>query len=258
MEQQALKIVTPTRPSRLVRLAVMVTLLAATPALAQTLYRYIDERGKTYYSDKPLTHLTGRPADQLSRQGTLIKRDPGAASPEQRAAAEEERRKRADVEKVQSVEQRRNLALLATYASEKEIDDAQAFALRDPVALVRETEEQLAVTDKRRTQLKSDADKLGAKNVTPQLREQLAQAGLDVKSIAAVLETKRRDVQLINDRYEEDRRRYVELARQRQAMLNNSPAVSTAAASGGVVSSTPNSATSPTSVPIAVPVVKRP
>jgi Domain of unknown function (DUF4124) len=210
-------------------LATIALLICATPALAQTLYRYVDERGKIYYSDKPMTHMTGRPTDQLTRQGTVIRRDPAAPTVEQRAAADAEKRKRAETDKVQSVEQRRNLALLATYATEKEIDDAQAFALRDPIALVKETEEQLAATEKRRNQHRSDVEKLGAK-ASQQQRDHLRQSELDVKSVAEVLETKRRDVQLINDRYEEDRRRYLEIVRQRQAMLNSA----TGAAAGGV------------------------
>jgi hypothetical protein len=190
------------------------------PAAAQTLYRYVDERGKVYYSDKPLTHLTGRPVDQMSKQGTVVKRTPASPTPEERAAMELAERRRAEAEKANAHEQRRNLALLATYSSEKEVEDAHVFALRDPLALVRETEAKLAAAQKRHAAVKAEVEKQAGKS-TPESREKLATAELEVKSLTDVLDSKRRDVQLINDRFEEDKRRYAELAKQRQAIVSN-------------------------------------
>lgn len=202
-------------------IALGIITLIASNAFAQTLYRYVDDRGRVYYSDKPLVDMTGKPNDHLSRQGTVLRRNAAASTPEQRAAAEEDRKRRAEVEKTQAVEQRRNLALLATYSSEQEIADAQAFAMRDPIAIVRETEVKLATAERRRASLKADLDKLEGKTVPAQLREDFVNAELGAKSLQDILETKRRDLQLITDRFEEDKRRYAELAKQRAAMLLN-------------------------------------
>lgn len=202
-------------------IALGIITLIASNAFAQTLYRYVDDRGRVYYSDKPLVDMTGKPNDHLSRQGTVLRRNAAASTPEQRAAAEEDRKRRAEVEKTQAVEQRRNLALLATYSSEQEIADAQAFAMRDPIAIVRETEVKLATAERRRASLKADLDKLEGRTVPAQLREDFVNAELGAKSLQDILETKRRDLQLITDRFEEDKRRYAELAKQRAAMLLN-------------------------------------
>jgi hypothetical protein len=196
-------------------------MLIASSAFAQTLYRYVDDRGKIYYSDKPLVDMTGKQNDHLSKQGTVLRRNAAALTPAERAAAEEERRKRAEIEKAQSIEQRRNLALLATYSSEQEIFEAQAFALREPLAIVRETEAKLATAERRLVTLKADVERLAGKPIPSQLRDDLTNADLATKSLQDILATKRSDVQLITDRYEEDKRRYAEFAKNRAAMLMN-------------------------------------
>lgn len=218
---------------RFARYAFVIAALASTTVLAQTLYRYTDERGKVYYSDKPLTHLTGRPVDQMTKQGTVVKRTPGALSPEERATLDAEAKRRAELDKQREAENRRNLALLATYSSEKEIDDAHAFALRDPMEILRETETKYAAADKRRGDLRAQIEKLAGKPVPGKLKQDSTDADLEAKSLSEILEAKRRDVQLINDRYDEDRRRYVDLQKQRAALLNGARGASPASSSAG-------------------------
>ncbi len=102
--------------------------------------------------------------------------------------------------------------------------------MRDPLEILKETETKHAAVDKKRADLKGQIEKFGTRAVPSKLRQEATDAELEAKSLLEILETKRRDVQLINDRYEEDRRRFVELQRQRAAMFN--PNATTATPSG--------------------------
>jgi Domain of unknown function (DUF4124) len=187
----------------------------ATSINAQTLYRYTDERGRIVYSDKPLTHLAGRPYDEINRNGATVKRAAVAPTNEELTAKATEQRRRMEIDKAQEAENRRNAALLVAYSNEREIDEAHQFALREPVSILRQTEAKLAAAEKRSAGLRAQVESLGVKPVPTEQREALVSAELEVKSLSQIRETKRRDVQAVNERYEEDKRRFVEYMRQR-------------------------------------------
>lgn len=189
--------------------------LLATASAAQTLYRYTDERGRIVYSDKPLTHLAGRPFDEINRNGATVRRAAVAPTNDELVAKAAEQRRRAEIDKAQEGENRRNTALLVMYTNEKEVEDAHQFALREPLAVFRQTEVKYTAAEKRRAGLRAQVDALGNKPIPAEQRDALVSAELEVKSLAQILETKRRDVQAVNDRYEEDKRRFTELLRQR-------------------------------------------
>jgi hypothetical protein len=188
-----------------------IALLICVPALGQTLYRYVDSSGAVQYSDKPLIEGTGRSVERISKGGTHLLDKPGAASTAAVAGAQH----RESVE--EKTEQRRNLALLATYNSLKEIDEAQAYALRDARRELREAQTQMVDTGRRREQLQSQLDGLGSRPVPAELEQKLTDTEFEFKSLAGLVESKRRDVQSINERYDEDRRRYVELVAKGQS-----------------------------------------
>lgn len=203
---------------------------SAGAASAQTLYRYVDKNGKVHYSDKPLTDLAGRPVDQLSRSGSILRHTPAPPTAEERAAIEEEKRRTAAAQKAREVEQRRDVALLTTYSSAKEVEDAHAFAVREPQALVRDAEAKLAAAVAKRDKAKAAlAAAKGGEVVTAQ-RDATA-AEIDVKSFTELLAAKRREVQTINERFDEDKRRYSELVRARtESMQSNRDAGGTSGA----------------------------
>src|SRR3974377_1709664 len=113
-----------------------VATLVCLPAFGQTLYRYVDSSGSVHYSDKPLTEAAGRSVERISKTGTHLADK--ATTPTKLGAAIASEPRHTDQDSAAKLEERRNLALLATYSSLKEIDDAQVFALRDPKRELRE------------------------------------------------------------------------------------------------------------------------
>jgi Domain of unknown function (DUF4124) len=187
-------------------------------ALGQTLYRYVDERGVAHYSDKPLIEATGRPTAKITSSGARLPGQPGSGSD---AAGSGEppngpdRARRAEANSQARYEQRRNLALLATYNSLEEIDQAENFALREPKKSMRDAQARMIEAGRRRADLRTQVEALGTRPVPAELSQDLANAEFEFRSLATLVQSKRREVQAITSRFDEDRRRYeLLLARQ--------------------------------------------
>ena len=94
-------------------------------------------KGKVYYTQVPPQECLGKETQEMSRQGSITKSAGSPAlTPEQQAAREEERKKQQEQEVAAREEKRKNQALLNTYSSEKDIEEARARAA-DPLAEAR-------------------------------------------------------------------------------------------------------------------------
>jgi chromosome segregation ATPase len=198
------------------KFAVLAALLALLPlaAGAQSSYRCVGKDGKKYYGSAVPPECLGQPVEQLNSQGLVVKRFDAAASAaerEKRAAEEEERKKR---EAISKEEGRRNRALLATYTSEKDIDQARSRALKENEGAVKDIEGRITALKKRQDDLKKEMEFYQGKNKPPaKLEHDVTNADFDLKTQQDLLATKRKEVELINARYDEDKKRYNELTK---------------------------------------------
>jgi hypothetical protein len=177
-------------------------------------YRCVGKDGKKYYGQAVPPECLGLPVEQLNEQGMVVKRFDAQASAAERAkkeADDEERKKR---EAINKEEGRRNRALLATYTSDKDIDDARGRALKDNEAAVKDIETRIAGLQKRQEDLKKELDFYQGKNQPPaKLTDDIRNLNFDVKTQQDLLASKKHDVNTINARYDEDKKRYLELTK---------------------------------------------
>src|SRR5437667_12431793 len=132
------------------------TLLAVAPAAAQErMYKCVDARGKVYYTQVPPPECLGRDTQELNKSGTLIRKNPAVVplTPAQEQAREAERRKKIEDEERSKEERRKNLALLNTYSSEKDIEDTRTRALAEAQGAIEDTERRIAGAQKRYKEL---------------------------------------------------------------------------------------------------------
>jgi hypothetical protein len=200
--------------SRSVAWLVLLT-LAPLAADAQS-YRCIARDGKRYYGSIIPAECFGRPVEQLNAQGLVVKRiDPEGAEKERLLKEATEARKREE-EAAGRETARRNRALLATYTSEKDIDDARARALAENSKVVHEIEVRLEAIRKRQTGYEKEAEAFKGKGEAPaKLHEDMKNAEDELKVNQELLETKKREIGLINARYDDDKKRYSAITRQR-------------------------------------------
>jgi hypothetical protein len=192
-----------------------VLLLPPLAAEAQS-YRCTSKDGKKYYGSAIPRQCIGQPVEQLNSQGMVVRRiDPEGSEKERQAKEAEEAKKREQLA-VQREAARRNRALLATYTSVKDIDDARKRALADNQKAAAELQTRIDQIRKRQAGYEKELELYKGKGNPPaRLAEDLRNAELDLKYQEELLAVKQKDVEHINARYDEDRKRYSELTGRR-------------------------------------------
>jgi hypothetical protein len=189
-------------------------LLVALPAGAQQrVYKYTDPAtGKTVYTERLPAEAAGKGNEQLNRQGTVVRRESAAPTAEELVAREAERKRKLEEELARKEEKRKNQALLNTYATEKDIDEARARALQVNEEAIKDAEHKLADAQKRQKALASEAEFYQKKPMPVQLKQDIQTNQVELKANAELLDAKRKETAAINAKYDEDRRRYLELS----------------------------------------------
>ena len=190
------------------------TLLAVAPAAAQErMYKCVDARGKVYYTQVPPPECLGRDTQELNKSGTLIRKNPAVIplTPAQEQARETERKKKIEEEERSKEERRKNLALLNTYSSEKDIEDARARALKEAQGAIEDTERSITGAEKRRQELESEKEFYVKKPMPLKLKRDISNNEIEITNQTVLLDAKKKEISTINAKYDEDRRRYIEL-----------------------------------------------
>jgi hypothetical protein len=176
-------------------------------------YRCTGHDGKRYYGSAVPEACIGKPLELINKQGLVVRRiDPEGEEKAKQAKEAEAARKREEEAAIKDV-QRRNRALLATYTSEKDIEDSRARDLRNHERGVQEVQKRIADIKKRQQQFQKELDlfKTAGKGEPPtRLKEEITNAQIDLKAQETLLDAKRKEAVAINARYDEDRKRFRE------------------------------------------------
>jgi hypothetical protein len=197
-------------------LATLAALTLAPPAADAQSYRCVSKDGKRYYGSTIPAECYGRPVEQLNAQGMLVKRIDAEGSEKERLAKEAADAKKREEEAAAREVARRNRALLATYTSEKDIDDARARALAENTKATQEVESSIESIRKRHSDYEKELDFYKGKNEPPaRLRDDIKNAADELGAQQQLLEAKQREVEHINARYDDDKKRYAALSGRR-------------------------------------------
>jgi hypothetical protein len=214
-------------PGLIVAALVLAPLAAAAQGAAQT-YRCVGTDGKKYYEQVMPPQCLGQRIDVLNSQGQVIRRIDPLGDEKQREAKEAEAAKKREEDKLAREERRRNNALLATYTSEKDIENARARALVENDKAIKQVKARIADIKKRQASLdkemefykegaarKSDKKGDAAKTVhaPAKLLEDIRTAEVDLKAHEQLLDAKQKEVDGINAKYDEDKKRYLDLTK---------------------------------------------
>jgi len=203
-------------------LALFAALLAGS-ALAQS-FRCTGKDGKKYYGSTIPPQCLGLPIEQLSAQGVVIRRIEPQMTEAERAAKEAEAAKKREEENFAREQERRNRALLATYMSEKDIEDTRARALAENQKAIKEVEARIVDIKKRQAAFAKEMefyqdtakpDKAGKPRAQPKpppkLLEDINTTEVELKAQQSLLDAKKKEVDAINTKYDEDKKRFLEL-----------------------------------------------
>ena len=207
---------------RLVIAATSVLLLAPLAVYAQS-FRCTGKDGKKYYGQTVPPQCSGQVIEQLNSQGMVIRRIDPEGDEKAREAKEAELAKKREADAANKEEARRNRALLATYSTEKDIDEARGRALANNDKQIKEIQVRIDGIKKRQAGYEKEMEfykeapaakgKAPAKVSKPpaKLMEDMQQAEMDLKAQEGLLAAKQKEVDSINAKYDEDKKRYQEL-----------------------------------------------
>jgi len=195
----------------IVILASLVALAAAPASAQQRLFKCKDDKGKTYYTQTPPAECLGKEMDELSKQGTVVKKREAAQTPEQMAAREAEEKRKKEEEERAKEEKRKNQALLNTYASEKDIEEGRQRALKQSEQSIKDIEKRIEDAQKRAQKLAAEKEFYAKKPMPKKLQDDINNNEIDLKGQQAALAAKKKEAGEINAKYDEDKRRYLEL-----------------------------------------------
>jgi hypothetical protein len=190
--------------------------VAALPAEAQQqpqrMYKCVDAKGKTYYTQIPPPECLGRDTQELNKAG-ILKKSERQPSPAEIRAREEASKKKLEEDEKTREERRRAQALLATYPSERDIEEARARALKEAEAAIVETEKRVANAHKRKKELESEKEFFVKKPLPAKLKQEISNNEIDIKNQTALLDAKKKEISAINAKYDDEKRRYAELTK---------------------------------------------
>jgi hypothetical protein len=193
-------------------LAAALAALPVASAHAQRMYKCVDAKGKVYYTQIPPKECQGQATQELSRQGRVVK-EHEVITPEKQAAREAERKRKAEQEKLAGEERRKAAALLNTYSSEKDIEDARRRALKLAEDAIKASEKRITDAQKRRATYEKEKEFYAKTKLPEKLLQDIQNADLEIKNQQELMGLKKKEIGSINARYDDDRRRYVELTR---------------------------------------------
>ena len=198
--------------------AVAVAVLGAMPSLVQAqgglTYRCTGADGKKYYGSAIPMQCAGQRVEVLNSGGLVVKRiDPEKDERDRAAKAAAAAAARGEAAPNQTIaerdEERRNRALLATYTSVKDIEDARDRALRDNATQAGRFEQRIKELQTRRGRYEKERDayKKDGKSSTT-VEDNIKNVDLEIRAQEELLTSKRSEVGGINNKYDEDKKRY--------------------------------------------------
>jgi chromosome segregation ATPase len=202
------------------KLALALLALAVIPA-AEAAYKCTDEKGRTHIGDTPPPQCDRVIMYEVTRSGTVIRKIDPTPTEEQKQARIEEEARRKEAARAADEQRRKDLALLATYSSERDFDVSRDRNI-DPVQnRIKGAQERSDAVDKRIKELEEEMEfyKAGkgkaasgkAREAPPQLTADLERARKEKAQLAANLASYDKEIEQIRVRYDTDKKRWLEL-----------------------------------------------
>ena len=196
------------RESRILWAAAL--LVATVPASAQ-LYVCTTKAGKTITSDRPPPECSDRAIRELRSDGSTKRVIEPPLTDEQKAQRELDRKKRLQEEDIAREQLRKDKALLEAYSSEAEIDDARDRQLAQRSQMIEVAAKRLMAHKDGRKKLDNEKEFYAKRDVPEKLKRAYESNDSLVRSEERIIAALRADIVRINERFDEDRRRFREL-----------------------------------------------
>lgn len=193
--------------------ALLTPLAAAAQGSGRTIYCCEDDNGRPVCGDVLPGMCYGKAYREISPQGTVRRFVAAPLTPEEvaRRQAEEQRRK---AEEARALQQRRlDAALLETYPTLSELDARRERALAEVETGLGDVRQRLAELTLRRDRLAQETEFYRNGEVPRDLADELRTVEGEIAAQRSIIDAKNREAAAVRARFDDDRRRYIELTR---------------------------------------------
>jgi hypothetical protein len=197
---------TQSRPLRSSLAALL--LVAALPATARITCCEVD--GRRSCGDPPPVQCLNK-AKTVFDKGGVAKEVEAPLTQEQKAAREAAAAHKAEEEKKAAEQARRDRALLDSYASEKDIDQAEGRAIAEIEKNTADAQARLDAALKKQKKLNDEKEFYTKKKLPAQLESQIKDNESEIASQQKALQDKDVNVAAVKTRFEADKTRYRQL-----------------------------------------------
>ena len=193
--------------------------LAFAPAAFAT-YKCVYEKGITRIGETPPDECANVPMQEIGRNGSVIRTIAPSLTPEQVKAQQDAAEKNKQAQKEAAEQQRKDLALMNTYASEKEIDITRDRNIEPVNNRIKVARERIEAIDKRSKELEEEMEFYkagktgkgkGAKDTPEQLKENLDRAKKEKAALEKNITASEKEIEQIKAKYDLDKKRWLAL-----------------------------------------------
>lgn len=171
--------------------------------------------GRQICGDSMPSQCVGKAYRILDRSGNVIRESAPPLTAEQKEQKAAEARHRQEEEIRLRDQRRKDQALVDTYSSLDQLEKTSKRNVDSINLSIKQAEEKLAAARKRQQEWENKAKPYQGKGVPQEIQNGLRNAEAEVHSENYTLESKRRDLYATRERFETDRKRYLELTGQR-------------------------------------------
>ena len=197
-------------------LALLLATLTGTSALAAgNFFCCNDASGKQVCGDILPQACYGRAYRELGSNGQTIRTVDAPLTAEQRIQREAEEEKRKREEEKRKEQQRKDQALLNTYGTEQDIELMRKRAEGDVLKAIANAEKKIVEIRQQRKKFENEAEFYKKKTLPHEVKKGMDDADSDINSQEVFIAEKRKELEVIHAKYDEDKRRFVELISQR-------------------------------------------
>ena len=197
-------------------LALLLATLTGTSALAAgNFFCCNDASGKQVCGDILPQACYGRAYRELGSNGQTIRTVDAPLTAEQRSQREAEEEKRKREEEKRKEQQRKDQALLNTYGTEQDIELMRKRAEGDVLKAIANAEKKIVEIRQQRKKFENEAEFYKKKTLPHEVKKGMDDADSDINSQEVFIAEKKKELEGIRAKYDEDKRRFVELISQR-------------------------------------------
>jgi chromosome segregation ATPase len=186
----------------------------ADAAGAAKIFKWVDEKGVTHYGETIPPEYKNQAATEMSKHGVTVRKVDAAVTGEDQKKAVEEKAIKDREDKQRAFEQRRrDMALMNTYTSARELDEHRERTLQVPMQTLKGLEPRLKKAQDRLTALQAQATALAKKGKpTDALDQDVADEKAEIDSLKADMDRIQAQIEAIKVKFDADKKRFLELS----------------------------------------------